>query len=310
VNKEKNFISAVVYVNNNESTIGYFLENLIKVLSSRFLKFEVICVNDACTDNSIEIIRSVADKSQNISISVINMSLYQGREAAMNAGVDLSIGDFVYEFDNTLIDYDLKIITDIYEKSLEGYDIVNASPKNNTHKTSKLFYIIFNKFSNNQYKINTETFRIVSRRTINRINSINKTIPYRKAIYSNCGLKLYNVLYSAKKSEKIKMNKKLKKDRTKTAFDTLILFTDVSYKISISIAFIMMFITLFVSVYTIYIFFSSDPVRGWTTTMLLLSFGFFMIFAIFTIIIKYLSIIVRMIFKNSRYFVESIDKLR
>ncbi len=128
------------------------------------------------------------------------MSLYQGREAAMNAGIDLSIGDFVYEFDNTLIDYDLKIITDIYEKSLEGYDIVNASPQNNTHKTSKLFYIIFNKFSNNQYKINTETFRIVSRRAINRINSINKNIPYRKAIYSNCGLKLYNVLYSAKKS--------------------------------------------------------------------------------------------------------------
>ncbi len=45
-NKEKNFISAVVYVHNNEKEIANFLENLNKKLNENFEKYEIICVND------------------------------------------------------------------------------------------------------------------------------------------------------------------------------------------------------------------------------------------------------------------------
>ena len=33
----------------------------------------------------------------------------------MNAGVDLSIGDFVYEFDTTELNFDKKVIFEIYQ---------------------------------------------------------------------------------------------------------------------------------------------------------------------------------------------------
>jgi len=91
--------------------------------------------------------------------------------------------------------------------------------------------------------------------------------------------------------------------------NALILFTDVSYKISIILSIIMMLITIGVGIYTISVFVGSNPVEGWTTTMLFLSFGFFAIFTIFAIIIKYLSIIVNLVFRNSKYLIESIDKL-
>lgn len=67
--------------------------------------------------------------------------------------------------------------------------------------------------------------------------------------------------------------------------------------------------TLFVFIYTIVIFFSKNPVQGWTTTMLFLSFGFFGIFALMTIAIKYLDIIINLLFKNKIYLIESIEKL-
>ena len=35
-NKEENFISAVVYVNNSESNLEYFLTNLISILKENF----------------------------------------------------------------------------------------------------------------------------------------------------------------------------------------------------------------------------------------------------------------------------------
>lgn len=312
-NKEKNFISAVVYVNNNEKNVRSFLEKINKTLSENFLKYEIICVNDASTDNTVKEIKKVSEEIANsnssASITIINMSYYQGKELSMNAGIDIAIGDFVYEFDSITIDYDINLIMDVYNKSLEGYDIVNATSDNKRRKTSTIFYKLFNKFSNNQYKIDTETFRILSRRGINRIQSINKTIPYRKAIYANCGLKLSTIQYKAITKGRESLAKKERKEREKNAIDTLILFTDISYKFSIAMTVLMMILTILIAIYAIYIFISSNPIEGWTTTMLFLAFGFFGIFAIFAIVIKYLSIIVNLIFKKSKYIVESIDKV-
>lgn len=306
--KEKNFISAVVYVNNCEKTIKLFLKNLVGTLAKKFNKFEIICVNDASTDNSIEKIKEVA-KEITYNISIVNMSFYQGRELSMNAGIDLTIGDFVYEFDTTSVDYDLETIIEVYEKSLNGYDIVNATPKDKKYASSSIFYFIFNKFANNQYKLSPENFRILSRRAINRINSINKNIPFRKAIYANCGLKLANITYTPVDTKKERFSKNLKADRRRTASEALILFTDIGFKISFFLSILMMIIAIVVGIYTIIIFLKSDPIVGWTTTMLFLAFGFFGIFALFTIILKYLSLLINLIFKNKNYLIESIDKL-
>lgn len=308
-NKEKNFISAVVYVCNDEKNIQRFFEKIDKELRENFLKYEIIFVNDCSTDGTVDEIKRISKDISNVSISIVNMSYYQGKELAMNAGIDAAIGDFVYEFDNIIIDYDSELIMEVYKKSLEGYDIVNATSNKKRYKTSAIFYRLFNKFSNNQYKIDTETFRILSRRGINRIHSMNKTIPYRKAIYANCGLKLATIKYDSQIKEKAKIIKPLRKEREKNAIDALILFTDISYKFSIAMTVIMMLLTICIAVYTIFIFISSSPIRGWTTTMLFLAFGFFGIFMILAIVIKYLSIIVNLIFKKTKYIVESIDKI-
>jgi len=304
--KEKNFISAVVYVNNCEKEICGFLKNLEGVLLKNFSHFEIICVNDSSTDNSVQVIKELADSTSS-NITLVNMSFYQGKELAMNAGIDLAIGDFVYEFDTPYIDYNLDIILEAYKTSLQGFDIVNICPNKSKYLSSKFFYFIFNKFSNSQYKINTDTFRILSRRAINRINSINKNIPFRKAIYANCGLKLSNINYTPSTLKKGYSNKGL--DRKKTASEALVLFTDVGYKFSFFLAIIMMLTTVAVGIYTVIIFTNSTPIDGWTTTMLFLSLGFFGIFALFAIVLKYLSIIINLIFKNKQYLIESIDKL-
>ena len=45
-------------------------------------------------------------------------------ESAMNAGRDIAIGDFVFEFDDVFVDYEPELIMRVYEKLLEGNDIV------------------------------------------------------------------------------------------------------------------------------------------------------------------------------------------
>lgn len=309
-NKEKNFMSVVVYVHNAENRIDAFLKNIIEVMEENFEHSEIICVNDDSIDASVEHIKELSKLAVNTSISVLNMSHYHGLETAMNAGVDLSIGDFVLEFDSTVLDYDKSEIMRVYRKSLEGYDIVSASPDKKQKLTSKIFYQVFNRFTTLSYKMYTESFRVLSRRVINRISSMNKTVPYRKAVYANSGLKTENIIYSVMVGNTTNnSDKEEKKYRVQLAIDTLILFTDVGYKFSISMTMFMMLMTVFMIIYSVVVYLTSNPVAGWTTTILFLSVTFFGLFGILTIIIKYLQILVDLVFKRKRYSFESIEKL-
>ena len=148
-NKEKNFISAVLYVHNNEIQIVDVLRKVNEVLSDNFEKYEIICVNDYSTDKSVEKIKNFADTVKESVISILNMSYYQGIELSMNAGVDLAIGDFIFEFDNIEMDYSIETIMEVYYQSLKGFDIVSAAPQKPMKKTSLLFYNLFNGHSNN-----------------------------------------------------------------------------------------------------------------------------------------------------------------
>ena len=57
INKEKNFISVVVYVHNNEDNIINFLEKINNKLDENFENYEIICVNDKSSDNSVQEIK-------------------------------------------------------------------------------------------------------------------------------------------------------------------------------------------------------------------------------------------------------------
>jgi dolichol-phosphate mannosyltransferase len=167
----------------------------IENLQKSFERFEFICVNDKSSDDSARKVKLACEKIGNTAISIINMGYYHGVELSMNAGVDLSIGDFVFEFDTIHVDYDLSLVMDIYRHSLTGFDIVSATPINKTSRSSRLFYHLYNKNSFSKNKLKTERFRILTRRAINRVHSISKSVPYRKSIYNSCGLAISTIDY-------------------------------------------------------------------------------------------------------------------
>lgn len=312
-NKEQNFISAVIYVRNAEDRIAGFLEMVMRVLEEKFEKSEIICVNDHSEDESVSVIKQMNRKSENTTVTILNMSYFHGLEISMNAGVELAIGDFVFEFDSAIQDFEEEEIWRVYQKSLEGYDIVSAVPEQKSKLSSRLFYYMFDKFSDFSYKLCTERFRILSRRVINRISSMNKAVPYRKAVYANCGLKTGNLHYIvsgvSSNGTGRKKDRKQKNYRSGLAMDTLILFTEFGYHLSVSMTVIMMLVTAFMAIYALVIYILSKPVEGWTTTILFLSFAFFGLFGVLTIIIKYLQILLDLTFRRKRYSFESIEKL-
>ena len=307
-NKENNFISAVLYIHNNANSIKTFISKINAVFRENFKKYEIVCVNDCSDDNSVEIIRECGGNLEGGAIILVNTGFYQGLESAMLAGVDYAAGDFVFEFDTLDSDYEATTIMDVYHHCINGCDIVGASSSTKLRKSSQMFYALFNRFSHVQYKIKTESFRILSRRAINRINQMSLTIPYRKAIYANCGLKYENITYKSIPGTQA-IHKLNSAYRQGIAFDSLIIFTNLAYKISLILTFLMICFSVFSGVYTLIVYLNGNPVAGWTTTMLMLSFGFFGIFGILSIIIKYLSVIINLIFKKTKYVIGSIERL-
>lgn len=308
-NKEKTFVSSVIYVHNAENRIEEFLTAIIRVMEDNFEHSEVICVNDGSSDMSAEKIRSVGKTADTTIVSIVNMSYFHGLELAMNAGRDIAIGDFVFEFDNTDLDFIPGFVMDVYRRSLEGYDIVSASPDIREKPSSRLFYNVFDRFTDLSYKMTTESFRVLSRRVINRISSMNKSVPYRKAIYAGSGLKTDNLKYKADRKRIRVSDRSEKRYRTGLAMDSLILFTKVGYRFSMVMTFVMMAVSILMVAYAVITYIVVHPVEGWFTTIIFLSFAFFGLFGILTIIIKYLQLIIDMIFKRKAYSFESVEKI-
>lgn len=307
LNKEKNFVSAVVYLYNEENSVKKFLTSLNELLKTNFEKYEIICVNDTSTDNTAKAVEEFCDENSVKSLTMIDTSFFQGVENAMVAGLDISIGDFVFEFDSCLMDYEPTAIMEVYKKSLTGYDIVFGVPEGASKFSSRMFYKMFNKFSNMNYKIKTQRFSIISRRGINRVKSIGVRTVYRKAVYTSCGLPATDYVY--KPLENAKRNDAQYPVKKNLALNSLILFTDVGYKISVGLSALMAVVLLCAGIYTVAVFVSANPVAGWTTTMLVVSFGFFGMFLLFAIALKYLSLILSLVFSRREYVIENIKKI-
>ena len=308
INKEKNFVSAIIYIHNTEKSVELFLTKIIEVMENNFENSEIICVNDSSDENSISAIKRTSEVATTTSVSVINMSYFHGLELSMNAGMDMAIGDFVFEFDNTNLDFDTDTIMKVYRRALEGYDIVSASADKKEKTSSRLFYKVFERYSDNTGKMCTESFRVLSRRVLNRIGAMNKSTPYRKVVYTSCGLKTDNIKYKVVNNISATSDKKEDRFRKKLAIDSLILFTSMGYSFAKMMTIFMMLVSAFMIVYSIVVYATSSPTAGWTTTILFLSFVFFGLFGILTIIIKYLQLLVELVFKRKQYSFESIEK--
>ena len=307
--KEKKFVSLVVYLHNNEADVEKFFKTTVSAVAEKFTQYELVCVDDACDDNTLFNVTS-AVKNYNLDgmVNIVHMSYYQGLEASMNAGRDIAIGDFVFEFDTCAVDYEADVLSTIYEKLLEGYDVVSAVSDSKKPLSSRLFYRIYNSSLREKAgRVGSETLRIISRRAINRVKSMGTYIPYRKAVYANCGLKTCRVEY--KTTESMKKSRKTS-ERFSLAFDSFIYFTDALEKLSKFLCGIFLLSTVAIAVYILSdVFLHHNTADGWLSIMGFLSVGFFGLFLLLTVVLKYLSSIINLIFKQKRYVVSDIEKI-
>jgi glycosyltransferase involved in cell wall biosynthesis len=220
--KEKVFVSAVLYVHNERDTV---LEGLLKLdskFNELFQNYEIIIVNDASNDGTMEVIRHNADKI-NSNMTVITLSRKHGVESGIMAGLIKSMGDFVFEFETTKNDFPLDLIHTIYKTALTGFDIVVASVSTGIPWTSKVFYKLVNKITYLQLDLRSESARMVSRRAMNAMLNLKEKVRYRKALYAYTGYSKKVIIYEPN-SKHNSARAGLNRENISTAFDYQLFF--------------------------------------------------------------------------------------
>ena len=162
--KDNNFISAVVYLHNDGARAVEFCRTVAAELDANFKQYELVVVDDACTDDTVKQLRTWG-REQDAPLTILHMSIYHGLEDAMNAGLDAAIGDYVYEFDSTELCYAPTLIMQAYRAALDGSDIVSVCPRT-VRGGSSLFYKVFNAHSQSAYRLRTDAFRVEEGQTL------------------------------------------------------------------------------------------------------------------------------------------------
>jgi undecaprenyl-phosphate 4-deoxy-4-formamido-L-arabinose transferase len=120
------FISFVIAIYNEQDTIRELYKRLKQVIHEQNYKCEVLFINDGSRDDSLQILKDLLKKEENITI--IDFSNNFGQIAAFSAGFTQAKGDLIITLDADLQNYpeDVPLLV---EKINEGYSLVGGIRK-------------------------------------------------------------------------------------------------------------------------------------------------------------------------------------
>jgi len=116
-------LSIVLPIYNEAENLKLLYDKLIVVLKKLALEYEILCINDGSSDNSLEVLKNISSLDKNVKI--VNFKNNFGQTAAMSAGIKFAKGDIIIPMDADLQN-DPEDIPKFLEKINEGFDVVSG----------------------------------------------------------------------------------------------------------------------------------------------------------------------------------------
>ena len=184
--------SIVVPVFNEQEAIPLFYKAVVPVMEKLNESFEVIFVNDGSRDNTINVLKDLAEKDKRI--KVINFSRNFGQQAAIYAGFENAEGDAVVDIDVDLQD-PVEVIPLMIEKWKQGYDIVHGKRSKRKGEsffkkvTSKMYLKFLKKISGLDIPANVGEFKLFDRKVIDTLLAMPEHDRYIRGVTAWVGFK-------------------------------------------------------------------------------------------------------------------------
>jgi polyisoprenyl-phosphate glycosyltransferase len=285
-------ISVVAPVYNEEECIEKYIKDTIKILKENYLNYELLLVDDGSTDGSVTIIKAIQDSIENIRL--LSLSRNYGREIAITAGLEGSIGDYVILMDSDLQDSP-SLIPMLVAKAMKGFDVVYAARTSRSGESffkkisSKYFYRIASNMTGFSIPEDAGDFRVFSRSVVNSINQLKESNRYMKMLYAYVGFSVGSIPFERQKrfAGETKYNYL---QLINASLDAIISFSNKPLRI-VSIVSIFLSLILFTTSFGVLVYkliSSNSIVEGWASTIVLITFLFSILFIFLSVIAEYI----------------------
>ena len=267
-------ISVVIPIYSCGKVLHTLYESLNDTLSSISPNFEIIMINDASPDDAWTHIKELEKKDHRI--KGINFSRNFGQHKAITAGLDHVSGDWTVVMDCDLQDQPKEIIK-LYNKALEGYDIVVGRRVQRQDsflkKTgSKLFYKILDFFTDNKMDSSIANFSIISLKVVKKLRTLREQHRFYPFFVNWVGFKRADIDIEHSSRNEGKSSYTLSK-LINLAIDGIVSQSNKPLKISIKFGFLMSMLSFLYGTWLIIQYFVfAIPVEGWTSVMVSIYF--------------------------------------
>lgn len=193
-------VSIVSPVFNEEEGIAEFAAAVTDQLEQLKCSWEIVFVDDASSDRSLEILRSLAEKDSRIRI--LSFSRNFGHQIAITAGLQYARGEAVIVMDSDL-QHPPELIPEMLSRWREGYHVVYTVRTYGKEigwfkrKTSEWFYSLCNFVSDVDFVPGAADFRLMDRKAVDCFNAMPEKSRFVRGMVRWLGFRQTGISYTA-----------------------------------------------------------------------------------------------------------------
>lgn len=197
-------VSLIVPMYNESTGLENSLSRIEEATSSLPYDFELVAVNDGSSDDTLQKLQHYSPKK--ITLRIVDLSRNFGKEAALSAGLQYSVGDAVIPMDADLQDPP-ELIGQMLEQWESGYEVVLAKRVDRQtdsfakRSTARGFYRFINWLSEIKIPEDVGDFRLMDRMVVDVIKQLPENRRFMKGLFAWAGFRTTSIEYTRPKRE-------------------------------------------------------------------------------------------------------------
>jgi polyisoprenyl-phosphate glycosyltransferase len=285
-------VSVVSPIRNAQHWIEDYLKDISALLVDRFKDYEIVLVDYASTDATLEVVENLQQTFKNIQLYCLARSI--PHESAFVVGLEQAIGDVVITLDAA---HDpVTPIVDMVHLSQAGADLVYGLRSDRTQGRStiynflsKIFFRFYRQITRENLPIAASTLRLYTRRALNAFLDNSDRYSLFPVIAAFSGLRYKTFTYQ-RLNRTGKPSNQSYLQAVFRAFRLIFLSSHYPLRLLSFTALMGAFLNVIYSVYVLLInLFKSNVAEGWTTLSLQNSVMFFILFMILAVLSEYIA---------------------
>lgn len=298
-------ISVVVPLDNDREILSDFLRDLSRTMTASFRFYEIILIDDGSIDQTKSAVEPLLKEMQQI--RYLRLSRSFGRDAALSAGIESAIGDYVVTLDPSCDP--VEIIPQMVERCQSMGGIVHAVADNPRNRAGlrELYGNFFRSYCNRRLGVDlkrgAEDFRVMSRQAVNALLQVRMQSRYLRVLTLTLGY--HHEFFPYQRSERgVASSRGSFLQEVATAIDLLAANTRHPLRVVTAAGMIGAILNLFYAFYVLGVYLVNPNVAsGWTTLSLQLSGMFFFICLILAVMSEYIGTILGEVRSRPLYFI-------